>query len=65
MIIRWEIDWNNIVGTIKIDQSAFIRDLVIKKEPINCNANLIPMKAGLSIEITDPKDYEEADLYIY
>lgn len=65
MIIRWEIDWNTAVGTMKIDQSAFIRDLVIKKELINCNANLIPMKADLSIEIIDPKDYEKADLYIY
>lgn len=53
------------MGTIKIDQSAFIRDLVIKKELTDCNTNVIPMKARLPIEMGDPEDYKETNLQTY
>lgn len=53
------------MGAMKIDQSAFIRDLVFEKKLINCNANVIPIKAGSLIEMGDPKDYEENDLQTY
>lgn len=48
-----------------IDQSVFVQDLVIKKRLTDCNANVIPMKAGSSIKMTDPEDYKEADLRTY
>lgn len=50
---------------MKIDQSAFIQDLVIEKGLTECNANVIPMKADSAIEMSEPKDYEEADLSTY
>lgn len=50
---------------MKIDQLAFVQDLVIKEGLTNCNANVIPIKAGLSIKMTDSEDYEEADLHTY
>lgn len=50
---------------MKIDQSAFIRDLVIEKGLTDCNANVISMKAGSSIKMTDPEDYKEADFCTY
>lgn len=53
------------VGTIKIDQLAFIKDLVIEKKLTDCNANVILIKTGLAIEIEDPKNYNETDLQEY
>lgn len=50
---------------MKIDQSAFIRDLVIDKGLTNCNANVILMKAGSVIEMLDPEDYNKIDLHKY
>ena len=50
---------------MKIDQSAFIRDLVIEERLTYCNSNVIPMKAGSSFEMTCPEDYEKADLRTY
>ncbi len=64
-IIGWQISRNNTSGTMKIDQSAFIRDLVIEEELTECNANVIPMKAGSTIEMLKPENYEEADLRMY
>lgn len=51
--------------TIKIDKSAFIRDLVIKKNLTDCNANVIPIKAGSSIKMFELDNYDETDIYIY
>ncbi len=48
-IIRWQIHQDLVAGIMKIDQSAFVRDLVIKKRLTDYNANVIPMKAGSSI----------------
>lgn len=45
-IIGWQITRDLVIGTIKIDQSAFIRDLIIEKAFINCNALVIPIKIG-------------------
>lgn len=50
---------------MKIDQSVFVQDLVIKEQLTDYNANVIPMKTSSSIDISDLKDYEEIDLYIY
>ena len=64
-IIGWQIHRDPAAGTMKIDQSAFIRDLVIEERLTDCNSNVIPMKAGSSIEMISPEDYEEADLRTY
>ena len=60
--IGWQIIRKPIVRTMKINQSIFIRDLVIGKGLTNCNANIIPMKANSAIEINDLEDYEETEL---
>lgn len=62
-IIGWQITRDTAVRTMKIDQSAFIRDLVIKEGLIECtNANVISMKIGSTIKIIEPDDYKETDL---
>lgn len=65
MIIRWQIERDTTANTMKVQQSAFVRDLVIDKGLTECNANVIQMKAGSSIEMTDPEDYEKINLYTY
>lgn len=50
---------------MKIHQSVFIRDLIIEKKLTNYNANVIPMKTGLSIKMSDPKDHKKPNLYTY
>ena len=64
-IIGWQINQDTAVGTIKIHQSAFVQDLVIKEGLTDYNSNIIPMKAGLSIEMSEPENYGEADLRSY
>lgn len=64
-IISWQITRNTAARTMKIDQSAFIRDLVIEEKLTECNANIIPMKIGLAIEIIEPNNYEKTDLREY
>ena len=64
-IIGWQIKRDTAASTMKIHQSTFIQDLVIEKWLTNCNANVIPMKASSSIEMSDPEDYEKADLHTY
>ena len=43
-IIGWQVTRHE--GTLKIDQSAIIRDLLEEKDLIGCNSVNIPMKAG-------------------
>ena len=64
-IIGWQITRDQAARTMKIDQSAFIRDLVIEEGLTDCNANIIPLKAGSAIEINYPEDYEETKLQEY
>ena len=64
-IIGWQIKQDTAASTMKIYQSAFIRDLVIEERLTDYNANVIPIKAGSSIKMSDPEDYEEADLHTY
>ena len=47
---------------MKIDQSAFIRDLVIKKKLTECNPNVIPQKTNSEIDMSEVGDYEETNL---
>ncbi len=62
IIIRWQISRDNASRTMKIDQSAFIWDIVIEEGLTERNANVIPMKAGSSIKMTEPENYKETDL---
>lgn len=64
-IIGWQIKQDTTASIIKIYQSAFIRDLVIKEKLTNCNANIILMKTGSSIKMSDLEDYEKTDFYTY
>ena len=64
-IIGWQITRDAATHTIKINQSAFIRDLVIEEKLTECNANVILIKTGLAIKIFNPDDYDEIDLYRY
>lgn len=50
---------------MKINQSVFIQDLVIEERFTNCNANVITIKADLSIKMTNSKDYKKSNLDIY
>lgn len=54
-----------MAGTMKINQSMFVQNLVIKKRLTNCNANVIPMKAGLFIHMSGLANYKEVNLCIY
>ena len=65
IIIRWQISRNIALGTIKIDQLAFIRDLVIEERFTKYNPNVIPMKASSAIDINKVRNYEETDLRTY
>lgn len=64
-IIRCQNSRDIATGTLKIDQLAFIQDLVIEERLTKCNANVMPIKAGSSIEMSDLEDYEEANLRTY
>lgn len=50
---------------MKIDQSVFIKNLVIKERLTAFNANFIPMKAESAIEMIKPDDYEKINLCKY
>ena len=60
-IIGWQITRNLSTRTIRVSQSAYIRDLLEEENLTNCNAPTIPMKAGSFIEMNEPDDYDEAD----
>lgn len=64
-IIGWQITKNSTLGTMKIDQSVFIRNLVIKKGLTNCNATIILIKADSIIDMPDANDYKETKLHKY
>lgn len=59
MTRNWE------AGTLKIDQSTFIRDLLEEENLTDCNAVNIPMKVGSFIEMLEEDDYEETDIKTY
>lgn len=65
IIIRWQITRDPTLDTIKIDQSVFIRDLVIKEGYINYKTTSILIKTGLAIDILNANDYKETKLHKY
>lgn len=64
-IIGWQIIRDAATHTIKIDQLAFIRDLVIEEGLTEYNTNVILIKTRSAIEMLDPDNYDEIDLYKY
>ena len=64
-IIGWQITRDPSTQTLKIDQSSFIRDLVIEESLTNCNSNIIPMKARSAIEMIEHDDYEDTEIKLY
>ena len=64
-IIGWQVTRDLVAGTLKIDQSAFVRDLLEEEDIVDCSSVSIPMKAGSVIEMNDVDDYEETDLKAY
>lgn len=62
-IIEQQITQN--VSTIKIDQLAFICNLVKNKGMQDCNPISIPMKASNFIEMQEENNYKEVNFKIY
>ncbi len=63
--IGWQITRDLATRTIRVSQSAYIRDLLEEENLTNCNASIIPIKTGSAIEMNEPDDYNEADLGEY
>ena len=57
MIIKWQVTRNIAVSSIKIDQSVFVRDLIIKKKLIAYNVNIILIKPKSTNKMLDLKYY--------
>ncbi len=64
-IIGGQITRDPSTQTLKIDQSSFIRNLIIEKNLTNCNSNIIPMKAGSAIEMIEHNNYEDTEIKPY
>lgn len=64
-VIGWQITRNIAMRIMTIDQSAFIRDLIIKEGLEECNVNVIPIKTCSTIEMLDLNDYDKTNLYKY
>lgn len=50
---------------MKIHLSVLVRNLITEKRLTNYNANIIPIKTGSFIKITDPENYKEANLHTH
>lgn len=50
---------------MKIDQSAFMRDLIIEEGLTECNTNIIQIKTGSFIKKSEPDDYDMTNFYTY
>lgn len=61
-IIAWQITKNTSARNIKLNQLTFIQNLVTEKELIDCNANVILIKARSAIEIIKTNDYKKTNL---
>ena len=64
-IIRWQIIRDFVTQIMKIDQSAFIWDLVIEENLSNCNANVVLMKAESAINMSNVDAFKEKNLHSY
>lgn len=65
MIIGWQITRDLEVGTLKINQSAFIKNLLEEKDLARNNSVNIPMKVGNVIQMNNIDNYKETNIKIY
>lgn len=65
IIIGWQIMRNPFIQTLKIDQFSFICNFIIKENLINCNSNVIPIKADCIIEIIKHNNYKDIEIKPY
>ena len=61
-IIGRQITKDSVAHTMKINQSAFIIDLIIEEGRTDCNANISPMKRGSAIEMNNLDDNKDTEL---
>lgn len=64
-IISWQITRDLATKTLRICQLVYIKNLLKKKNLTNCNVPIIPIKAGLGIEINKSNDYDKANFGMY
>lgn len=64
-IIGWQMTQNIEKGTLKIDQSAYIRDLLEEENLDDCKAVSTPMRDGSIIDMGEHDYYEKAELRPY
>lgn len=64
-IINWQINRDLTIKTIKVSQSAYIRDLLKEENLTNYNTLTIPIKTDSIIEMIRPDNNKEADLREY
>lgn len=64
-IIGWQVIRDLKAETLKIDQSAFIQDLLESENITDYNSVNIPMKAGCFIKMSEHNDYEEVEIKLY
>lgn len=65
MIIGWQLTYDLETANLKIDQSAFIRDLLEEKDLAGWNSVNIPMKAESIIEMNNANNYKKTDIEAY
>ena len=65
IIIRWEITRDFQVGTMKINQKGYIRDLLKSEGMSLCYLTVLPMKAGSSLTLDQAGDQLPTDLITY
>lgn len=64
-IIGWENTQDLEVKTLKIDQKAYIRDLLESEGITSCHPTVLPIKAGSSISMDQASDDARKDLVLY
>lgn len=64
-IIAWLVTRDLGTRILKICQSAYIKNFLEEENFTNCNAPTIPIKAGLTIEMNKPDDYNKTNLAMY
>ena len=64
-IIGWEITRDLKVGTLKIDQKQYIRNLLESKGMTSCHPTILLVKSGSTLFLDQTGDYQQANLTEY
>lgn len=65
IVMKWKITRNSVIGIMKINQSLFLRKIVIEESFTNCSALVISMKAESLIEMLNFDNYKGIKYYKY